>query len=54
MKKEVDDAIEKAKNDPFPDPAVDLYSDVYKNNEDHYLRNVEYEYSQFSNKKPIY
>lgn len=42
VKKEIDDAVEKAKNDPFPKVEEDLYTDVYIDNSNHYMRGVEY------------
>ena len=40
VKKEIDEAVEKSKSDPFPNE-VSLYTDVYCDNQNHYIRGVE-------------
>lgn len=48
----VNEAVKKAKADPFPTVEEDLYTDVYKNNDEHFMRGVEYETSFWGKTQP--
>jgi pyruvate dehydrogenase E1 component alpha subunit len=45
-KAQVEKDVEQAKRDPFPD-VKDMYAHVYHANEEHFIRGVEYNQSQF-------
>lgn len=41
VRKQIDDVVEQARKDPFPEPH-ELFTDIYHNDEGEYIRNVDF------------